>query len=239
MKSFFIFIVTCLFFVSCEKEESLLISQDQKNIEIIENIARSKGFDVIANKAKGIRTTPLTEEEIAKYEKHFSNLSICANLTSENQIEIIPFENNYIERIHTLRGYEITRTCIIPVSYMGKVFDVELMWGEDESNNDVLWAGAWAEGEGITIQGNRYRYITAFQEPYFSNNYIDIVMYVNYFENSSYDDYFPELSDYADYVEHFSITGTFNTRNEQASLSTSFMGLGKFPLESILRLDKK
>ena len=37
MKSFFIFIVTCLFFVSCKKEESLLISQDQKNIEIIEN----------------------------------------------------------------------------------------------------------------------------------------------------------------------------------------------------------
>lgn len=71
MKSFFIFIVTCLFFVSCEKEESLLISQDQKNIEIIENIARSNGFDVITSKAEGAWTTPLTEEEIAKYEKKF------------------------------------------------------------------------------------------------------------------------------------------------------------------------
>ena len=69
MKSFFIFIVTCLFFVSCEKEESLLISQDQKNIEIIEDIARNKGFEVIATKAEGTRATPLTEEEIAKYEK--------------------------------------------------------------------------------------------------------------------------------------------------------------------------
>lgn len=235
MKSFFIFIVTCLFFVSCEKEESLLISQDQKNIEIIENIARSKGFDVIANKAKGIRTTPLTEEEIEKFNKYYSNLLLYPNLTSKAKVNISPFKNDYINFLQytsQFRGNEITHKYTASIPYKDYNVNVEIMWGTDESNNEIVWAGASVDQTGPVLDGGAYAMISPYSQCLiYDNHTIDIEMYVNIYRKYNY--VCPiECPDFIvnnfDHSEHFSIIGSFYTEGS-TTLEANYVGEGICP----------